>query len=69
MSPKATPIILEKWFRGLTSLRREDEFTQYIGGVMGSAHTHECLHTGRNPVFCRIINKFNHLRSRSGEAL
>jgi len=66
MSAKSPSVIQVKWFRGFTSLLREDDPTQSIGRVMGSAHTHKCLHTGRNPVFCRMINKFNQLRGRSG---
>lgn len=69
MSPKPPSLILEKWFRGLTSLRREDEPTQSIGGVMGSAHPHKCLHTGRNPVFCGKPNNPANFDCFSGEAI
>ena len=61
MSPKAPPLILDKWFRGSNSLLLADEPTQFFDRIMGSAHTHKCLHTGRNPVFCRIPNNSNYL--------
>jgi hypothetical protein len=56
MSPKAPPIIFQNWFRGFISLRREVEPTQFIGRVMGSAHTQKCLHTRRNRVCCHKNN-------------
>ena len=64
MSPKAPPKILEKWFRGFTPRLRGDESTQSFSGIMGSAHTPKCLHTGRNPVFCGKPNNSGHLLGR-----
>jgi hypothetical protein len=69
MSPKLPPIILEKWFRGLTPRCRGDELTQSISEVMGSAHTHKCLHTGRNPVCCGKPNSPANFDCFSGEAI
>ena len=61
MSPKAPSLILDKWFRGFTSLCWAYEPTQLVGRVMGSAHTPKCLHTGRNPVSCLKTRKFSDL--------
>ncbi len=68
MSPKPPPLILDKWFRGFALLGRRDELTQFFGRVMGYAHTHKCLHTGRNPVFCRKTNHSGQLDCFFGEA-
>jgi len=56
MSAKSPSVIQVKWFRGFTSLLREDDPTQSIGRVMGSAHTHKCPHTRRNRVCCHKNN-------------
>lgn len=69
MSLRASSVILEKWFRWFNSPWRGDEPTQFFGRVMGSAHPHKCLHTGRNPVFCRKTNHPAKLECFFGEAL
>jgi hypothetical protein len=69
MSLSTSFVILEKWFRGFTPLRLRDEPTQFFGRAMGSAHTHKCLHTGRNPVFCGKINNPADLECFFEEAL
>ncbi len=69
MSAKAPSLILDKWFRWSNSLLLADEPTQFFDRVMGSAHTHKCLHTGRNPVCCRKPNHPAKLDCFSGEAL
>lgn len=68
MSPEAPLVILEKWFREFTLLGRLDEPTQFFVRVMGSAHTHKCPHTGRNPVFCGKTNIPAKLECFFGEA-
>lgn len=69
MSLSAFSVILEKWFRGFIPRFRGDEPTQFCDRIMGSAHTHKCLHTGRNPVFCRKTNHPAKLECFFGEAL
>jgi hypothetical protein len=69
MSLSTSFVILEKWFRGFTPLRLRDEPTQFFGRAMGSAHTHKCLHTGRNPVFCGKPNSPANFDCFSGEAI